>query len=58
MRLYELPQLPTMDTNDISTKHDANAAILLAATGTMMNEKHIFCIFQAKYVVGNIWFCT
>ena len=59
MRLYELPQLPAMDSNDVAvyTEHDANAAVLLTATGTMINEKHIFCIFQAKCVIRNILSC-
>ena len=39
-----------MDTNDVAVhpEHDANATILLTATGTTIDEKHISCIIHAK----------
>ena len=50
MRLHELPQLPAMDTNDVAVhpQHDANAAILLTATGTNYKQNRLPEIFLSK----------
>ena len=53
MRLHELPQLPAMDTNDVAVhpQHDANAAILLTATGTNYKQNRSPEIFLSKTIL-------